>query len=184
MLGHRLDATSVSYEQWLAMGETNLPTEVVDGRVIVTPPPGTLHQRALTRLAVLLSAAVPGALEVLVSPIGWVMRREPLHVREPDIAVVKTSAVGGPLLEQPPALAVEILSPSTRERDTVTKRSLYAETGLAWYWLVDLDIPQILVLRNVGERFVEHASAVGEDVVVVHEPFPVQVAPVGLIRAS
>jgi Uma2 family endonuclease len=175
----RLDAPPVSYEQWLAMGETDLPSEVVEGRLIVSPPPTTPHQRAIMRLALALSDAAPPELEVLPEP-GWLLRRAPLHVRQPDLAVVRSETVGGPTLEEPPVLAVEILSPTSRERDLIAKRAFYATAGLPWYWLVDLDIPQILVLRNTDAVFVEHASAVGEETLTVAEPFPVRLTPAAL----
>jgi Uma2 family endonuclease len=179
-LAHRLDAPTLGYDQWLAVEETTLPCEVVDGQLIMTPPPSTLHQRAVTRLAVILSAAVPPALEVLVSPVGWVLSRDPLHVREPDLVVVEASAVGGPLLSTAPVLAVEVVSPASRERDLVAKRTAYAEAGLGWYWLVDVDVPQILILRNAGGTFVEHRSAVGEEAIAIADPFTVQVSPAAL----
>jgi Uma2 family endonuclease len=179
-LAHRLDAPTVGYEQWLAAAETALPCEVVDGQLIMTPPPPTSHQRAVTRLAVILSAAVPPALEVLVSPVGWVLSRDPLHVREPDLVVVEANAVGGPLLSTAPVLAVEVVSPASRERDLVTKRIAYAQAGLAWYWLVDLDVPQILILRNTGGALIEHRTAVGEEIIEIADPFAVQVSPAAL----
>ena len=175
----RLDAPPVTYEQWLAMEETTLPTEVVDGQIIMSPPPTTPHQRAIARLLLALSAAVPPGLEVLPEP-GWLLRREPLNVRQPDLTVVRSDTVGGPTLEEPPVLAVEVLSPTSRERDLVTKRAVYATAGLPWYWLVDVDIPQILVLRNTGEVCVEHASAVGEQTLAVTEPFAVELTPASL----
>jgi Uma2 family endonuclease len=45
-----------------------------------------------------------------------------------------------------PILIVEILSPSTRRRDREQKRELYADAGVAEYWLVD---PETRSIRAV-----------------------------------
>jgi len=36
-------------------------------------------------------------------------------------------------------LAVEVLSPSTGRYDRFTKRRVYQEVGVPWYWLLDID---------------------------------------------
>jgi len=60
-------------------------------------------------------------------------------VVEPDLLYV-ASDQSGILTEKniqgPPALIVEVLSPSTRRRDVQTKRRLFERTGVREYWLV------------------------------------------------
>ena len=68
-IAHRLDAPEVSYERWLALDETAMPYEVVNGRAIMTPAPAPLHQRAVTRLVTALSLAASPAFEVLAGPV-------------------------------------------------------------------------------------------------------------------
>lgn len=36
-------------------------------------------------------------------------------------------------------LAVEVLSPSTSRYDRFTKRRVYQEFGVPWYWMVDIE---------------------------------------------
>jgi Uma2 family endonuclease len=52
-------------------------------------------------------------------------------------------------------LAVEIISPDDRDRDTVTKRAEYAATGLLEYWLVDPPAATVTVLILDGEVYRE-----------------------------
>ena len=54
-----------------------------------------------------------------------------------------------------PDLVVEILSPSTAERDKTFKRSLYAKHGVKEYWLVDTDAETVTVLVWDAHHFVE-----------------------------
>lgn len=175
-----LDSRPVTYGEYLRWPETNVPCEFVDGRPVVSPSPALRHQDAVFRLAVILQAAVPPGLTVVVSPLDWVLRREPLVVRQPDIAVIRTELMSDPRLLEPPRLAVEVLSPTSRERDLVTKRTEYADAGLDWYWLVDIDAPEVLVLRRSGSSFITHASARAADLLAVDEPIRVELRPADL----
>jgi Uma2 family endonuclease len=175
-----IDAPPVDYVDYLSWPERNLPLEFVDGRPIVSPSPARAHQRAVTRLLRTIAAALPPELEVLAGPLDWVLRRDPLSVRQPDLVVASTDDAS-PRLEQSPLVAVEILSETSRERDLVTKRALYAGAGLPWYWLIDLEIPQIAVLRNLEGLFGDHASATGGDWLQLTEPFEVAIRPTDLI---
>lgn len=176
----QLDAEPVTYEEYLRWPETNVPTEFVDGYAIVSPAPGLRHQDAIGRLHILLHHAVPPGLKVILSPIDWVLRRHPLLVRQPDLAVIDPAREPGPRLTVPPVLAVEVLSPTSRERDLISKRAQYAEAGLDWYWLVDLDVPEVAVLRRRGDRFEAVASAQGDELLHLAEPFPVELRPADL----
>jgi Uma2 family endonuclease len=48
-----------------------------------------------------------------------------------------------------------VLSPSTRHIDLGLKRARYAEAGLPWYWIVDLEHAELIVLRNDNGHFEE-----------------------------
>ncbi len=60
-----------------------------------------------------------------------------------------------------PDLVVEILSPSSVERDRTLKRRLYARHGVREYWIVDTDAraATVLLLRDGG---FETAATYGE----------------------
>ena len=147
-------------ERWTADMLRALPDdgkryEIVHGELLVTPAPSFAHQRALTRLLVLLAAhlASTGGAEVLSAPAD--IELEPDSVVQPDLFVfprVKGRAVHqwadvGQLL-----LAIEILSPSTARYDRVVKRRLYVEHDVPQYWIVDLDARCIERWRPGDER--------------------------------
>jgi Uma2 family endonuclease len=81
-------------------------------------------------------------------------------------------------------LAVEIISPGSRNVDTHLKPVEYAEAGIPHYWLVDLDPPAPTVtvfgLGAPGDGYVESQSTSGE--LVVHEPFALRVDIRGLVQ--
>ena len=68
-------------------------------------------------------------------------------------------------MEGPPALVVEILSPSTRDRDQTLKARRYAELGIPHYWIVDPDAVRIALYRTEGPRYVVAAEADGDTTV-------------------
>jgi Uma2 family endonuclease len=182
MRAPELDAPPLAYDDYLALPEANRPCEIVDGQVIVSPSPTGRHQRAVVALLRILTEAAPAQLAVMVSPWDWVLRRSPLLVRQPDVLVVTAEQSRADRLTEAPLLAVEVVSATSRERDLVAKRAQYAEAGLPWYWLVDLEVPQILVLRNNGGRLAAVASATGEEHLAVSEPFPARLRPGDLTR--
>ena len=53
-----------------------------------------------------------------------------------------------------PDLVVEVVSPTTRTRDTVQKLRSYHESGVAWYWLVDSETLSIQELQWTPEGYV------------------------------
>ena len=62
-----------------------------------------------------------------------------------------------------PDLVVEILSPSTAERDRTFKRALYARYGVREYWLVDPDTgPWTVLLLDEGALWRSPAMAPGK----------------------
>ncbi len=58
----------------------------------------------------------------------------------------------------PPDLAVEVLSPSTAERDRVRKLELYGRYGVREYWIVDVDARVIDVFALDGAQLVESVT--------------------------
>ncbi|HVT48311.1 MAG TPA: Uma2 family endonuclease, partial [Vicinamibacterales bacterium] len=73
---------------------------------------------------------------------------------EPDLIVVANPAqVSGRAIEGAPLLLVEILSPSSIERDRIVKAARYAALGVPHYWIVDLDAHGIECYRGRDGRY-------------------------------
>jgi len=71
-------------------------------------------------------------------------------VVRPDIMVV-CEKPSGRWIEKRPELAVEILSPSTRQKDLTAKRDLYAANGVPFYLIVDPEGRSALLLSLDGK---------------------------------
>src|SRR5690349_2848593 len=102
---------TLTVEDMEDMPDDEFRYELDDGVLIVSPAPSRLHQLAVTRLAVLLSATCPANLTVLAG-VGVNISR--VQHRVPDVAVVPTDSPETFFQEIPPALVVEVASPRTR----------------------------------------------------------------------
>jgi Uma2 family endonuclease len=164
----------------LALPDDGLQYELADGVLLVTPAPRPRHQRALGNLHVLLRAAVPEQLEVFMAPLDFQPTRR--RSLQPDLLVVRREDVGELNITAPLLLAVEVLSPSTRAKDLLLKRGLYEDSGVQSYWIVDPEVPSIVVLELRAGVYEQVALATGAETVSVALPFPVTVVPAALVR--
>ena len=128
--------------------------ELVDGELLVTPGPGTPHQRAvrhlLSALAVWLEAHPVG--EAFDSPFDVELEAE--TIVQPDVFVVPP-AESRRLDAGPPArtlsLVIEVVSPTSAYGDRGPKRELY-QRHVPEYWIVDPDAKLIERWRPGDER--------------------------------
>jgi len=106
-------------------------------------------------LHVLLTATCLDDLEVFLAPTDY----QPTSTRslQPDLLVVRRDDLGNTAVTTPPALAVEVLSPSSRSVDRVLKREPYQQAGVAAYWVVDPEEPT-LQLVAAARRDVRRAG--------------------------
>ena len=130
-----------SVEDVWALPDDGQRYETVAGELLVSPTPRFVHQRAVARIGVLLSAYVmaEGVGEVFWSPYDVVL--EPFTLVQPDVLVIPPvgqDVVRGEVPPPAPYLAIEVLSPSTARTDQLRKRPRYQEAGIEC-WLVDLE---------------------------------------------
>lgn len=138
----------MSMETYAALGEAKFH-EYYDGCLVVNPPT-MRHALAVSNLVRMLWPSCGERLVVTGS--GWTIDGE---VFVPDLMVIDATSLAEPLLFTPPYLAVEILSPSTKQDDLGKKFEAYAAGGAGWYWIVDLDAPDVAVFQNTEGVFVE-----------------------------
>ena len=123
--------------------------ELLDGDLLMTPAPTEIHQRVATLLGWKVAQFVTenGLGRVYVAPFDVVL--SDYDVVQPDLLFVsdgRAHIVTADNVRGAPDLVVEILSPSTAERDRTFKRSLYARHGVSDYWIVDTAARNVTVL--------------------------------------
>lgn len=146
----------------------DLRWELLDGELVVTPSPRPLHQDMAGRLYIRLMAAAPESLAVYMAPLD--VHLSDTAVLQPDLVVVSRSQVTDEGIDGVPLLAVEVLSPSTRRPDLITKLELLGQAGCPHYWVVDPDSRSVRLWRLVEGRYELQARVAGDDEVQVTEP--------------
>ncbi len=138
--------------------------ELLDGNLVMTPAPREHHQRASMNLAILLGQFIKrrGIGRVYAAPFDVVF--SDTDVVQPDLSFIsneRAHIITEENVQGAPDLVVEILSPSTADRDLTFKRALYARHGVQEYWLVDTDAKTVTVLVWDTAGFAE-VGACGE----------------------
>ncbi|GAA3586144.1 Uma2 family endonuclease [Amycolatopsis ultiminotia] len=175
----------LSIEEYAALGETESGfTELVAGRLVTSPSPTRRHNKAAYRFAAALEAQLPPEFDVnldLDLDLGFAPPGEAGYSRQPDVMVTYRSANervdrDSALFRATEAvLVIEIVSPGSKRTDYVTKHDEYADAGIPFYWILDLDEPVSLVAcHQAGELGYQDAPAV-TGIFTTTEPFPIKI---------
>jgi Uma2 family endonuclease len=171
--------------EYLEIGEIEPGyTELVEGRLLMSPSPAFDHNNAALELAVALRARLPKALRVVTDldvDLQLAPPEAPGTVRRPDLVVATDEArfrvrrEGGVLRASEVLLVAEVVSPGSVRTDHVAKRNEYADAGIPHYWIVDIAEPVSLLACHLAGEFgyADGGSVTGR--FVATEPFPVEI---------
>ncbi len=145
----------LTYADFLLFPDDGKRHELIDGVHYVTPSPNVGHQELLGRLHLAIGNFLStrrGLGRVFLSPLDVVM--SDYDVVEPDLLFVAGDQQGiltEANVQGPPALVVEILSPSTRRRDEGIKKRLFDQQGVREYWIVDPKNCRVSICRRSAD---------------------------------
>ena len=147
-------AVKLTYEDYCA-APADKRYELLDGELIMVPAPNLRHQTVNAEIYAQLRQFIKNqALGTLLYAPCDVLLSE-TDVVQPDLLFVSREREhllsGGQNVQGAPDLVVEILSPSTAERDRNDKRALYGRHGVTEYWLVDPIAETVQIHRLEGE---------------------------------
>lgn len=143
----------VTFEEYVYYQQDNeICYELIDGELAAMPPALFKH----LVIADFIDTAFKQ--QIIKQQLPWVSLREigirtaPYRSRIADICVMTQQQLAESIdkiaiLQTPPLLAVEVVSPESVKRDYRYKRSEYASLGIPEYWIVDALEAKVSVLR-------------------------------------
>lgn len=146
-----------TYADLLVLGE-DVRAEVLAGEIVSAPAPLPQHSNAQGAARSFLGRPFHDD-DGRGGPGGWWIFVEvdialgPHDIVRPDLSGWRRERLAQPGKVRPievvPDWVCEIVSPSSAARDRVTKRNLYARSGIPFYWLID---PEARVLEALSLR--------------------------------
>lgn len=143
----------------------NLPegqrAELIDGELYMMATPNRIHQELVTEFTYLIKDYIKnknGDCKVYPSPFAVFLNADDKIYLEPDISVIcdknKLTDEG---CKGAPDWIIEIVSPSSKPRDYMTKLFKYGTAGVREYWIVD-PMKQRVMVYNFEHDTVEEYS--------------------------
>jgi Uma2 family endonuclease len=153
----------MTVEEFKQLPESNVPTELIDGEVIVSPTPIYRHQEIVGDTYYFLKQIAkqnPTLGTAVVAPMDVWLGEDCV---QPDVFWVSGPESRCKLVEDgywygAPDLVVEVLSPSTAYRDRQTKFNLYQQHGVREYWLADPEGQYVEVFILEQGKFVRQGA--------------------------
>jgi Uma2 family endonuclease len=145
----------LDWEAYLRWEDDLTHYEIIDGEVHPLPTPILKHQLVQARLSDRIRAYLNSHRlgELLAAPFDFVVRREPLRTRQPDLFFLSSAResewrdrLSEPRLEIAPDLVIELLSPSDTYQRWKEKLQDYHQLGVREVWAVDVEAGEIEVL--------------------------------------
>jgi Uma2 family endonuclease len=148
----------LTYDDLQGMPDDGNRREVLEGELIVNPAPRRDHQEIVANLDWILQRFLrtSGSGRVYTHLVDLYLGRH--DIVQPDLVVISNARLGiyrpEGIIDEPPDIVVEILSPSSRGIDLVRKMALYARSGVSEYWIADPERRMLVINRLQGEDYV------------------------------
>lgn len=167
---------TLTFEEYLTYDDgTNNRYEFEDGRLLEMPPATGKHEAIITFLLIRFYLEIQRlGLSHQVRPSG-IEVETPGQSRKPDVSVItneqaKSIENTSAILQSPPLLAVEVVSPESIERDYVLQKAEYLAIGIPEYWIVDPLENKVSVCLLTNNSYRE--TVFMGDEVIVSQLFP------------
>ncbi|MEU9607548.1 Uma2 family endonuclease [Streptomyces sp. NPDC048057] len=155
-------------------------TELIDGSLVFVSPQRDFHTMVLFVLERGMHQHIPEDLRVrreMAIVIG------PRNVPEPDLIVLKASAITGRRKTRydvaDVVLAVEVVSPDSEDRDRDTKPHKYAGARVPYFWRVEMgeedELPVVHTFARDDSTGAYLSTGVFRDRLKLAEPFEIDI---------
>jgi Uma2 family endonuclease len=148
------DAAPYTWDDFVALDEDD-SRELVDGQLVEIEVPTARHEHVVALLCHFLTAWASAGHGGCALASGYKIRVSDRRGIMPDVQFYRrgneaTRNQDSGLERGRPDLVVEVVSPSSRRFDRVTKLRWYSQLGVPEYWIVDFEARTVeqLVLRE------------------------------------
>ena len=145
--------------------------ELIDGNLYMMAPPNTKHQLMMNDINIAVYNYIKskgGKCKVIPAPFAVFLENAEGNINyvEPDISVIcDPDKLNDKGCNGAPDWIIEIVSPSSRKMDYITKTNLYMNAGVKEYWIVD-PMREIVMVYKASEDAVPVFSRFGEKIKV------------------
>ena len=147
----------ISADDYIASPQSAHKSDLIEGVFVMASPLSLRHADLqifmLTTLSNFVSTHKLG--KVLGENAAYRLNDD--NVFQPDVSFLSNARLhlaGEVYVQGAPDLAVEIISPSSRQYDSFEKRINYARAGVQEYWLVDPIARSVAIYTLEGDQFV------------------------------
>lgn len=123
--------------------------ELIDGVIYDMAPPLSVHQLLSAKIHGYLARYIEkkgGSCIPFFAPIGVQLDKDDKTIVEPDILIVcDRNQITRRRIYGAPDFVIEILSESTKKKDSYLKLMKYQNAGVREYWLVDPEKKKVIV---------------------------------------
>ncbi len=174
----------LSVAEFAALGEDDgYRWELQEGNLVMAPSPTPRHMVAMAKLFNQIEAQLPAEFRAVPDidlDLQLAPPDQPGSSRRPDLVVVRRTEFdrvardGGLLAAANTVLIVEIMSPGSRRTDQRIKRAEYADAGIPFYWMLDLDRPVSVTACHLAGELGYHDSGPVTATFVTAQPVPLR----------
>lgn len=152
-LDYQYGGKKVSYEEFMEISEkSTLRMEFINGEIHLLSSPNIGHQELLGRLYIIFTDYFKDKnCRVFLAPFDVHFKKKDIQepdVMQPDVLVacdLENNVTEKGRYTGTPALVVEILSDSTRNKDMIEKLNTYMLSGVREYWIVDQKQENVMI---------------------------------------
>lgn len=128
----------ITSEEFEALPESQHPTELIEGEIVVRGVPTIRHQTVAFNIAFLLRSTVKSG-KVFIPPISVKLNDKSYY--QPDVLWISDNnpncEIGEGGIDGAPDLVVEVISIGTAKVDRGIKFETYQQAGVREYWIVE-----------------------------------------------
>jgi Uma2 family endonuclease len=156
---YRVPKKVYTYQDYLELPDDGKRYEIIEGELIMSPAPYTIHQEVMLNIAVELVNFVRKTKigKIYIAPTDVVI--SDINVVQPDILFItnkKLQIITAKNIKGVPDLIIEIISPATGYYDLRGKKDIYEKFGVQEYWIVDPMKQRVEIYLNFENKFELH----------------------------